>query len=93
MTVGVSFLAFLDAVFCVDVLRIILSADVLLVFPVLIPSRDAGLRLSLAILPDTIPFIAVSPAVANLELRTPVENPASLSARLSDLNPNSYPLS
>ena len=92
MTVGFSFLVLLDAAFCVDILRVILSADVLVVFPVLIPSRDADLRPSLAILPDTIPFIAVSPVVANLERRTPVENPVSLSARLSDLNPTSYPL-
>ncbi len=93
VTVGFSFLALLDAVFCVDVLRVILSADVLVVFPVLIPSRDADLRPSLAILPDAVLFAAVSPAVANLERRTPVENPASLSARLPVLNPTSYPLS
>ena len=92
-TVEVPLLVLLDAAFCVDVLRVILSPDVLVVFPVLTPSRDADLRPSLVILPDAVLFAAVSPVVANLERRTPVENPASLSARLPDLNPTSYPLS
>ena len=91
VTVEVSLLALLVEVFCGDVLCGTLLEDVLVVFPVLIPERDADLRLSLVIPVNVVLFAAVSPVVTNLELRTPVENPASLSARLSYLNPNSYP--
>ena len=90
VTVEVSLLVLLVEVFCVDVLCVTLSEEVLVVFPVLILPRDTDLRPSLVIPTDAVLFDAVSPVVTPLERRTPVENPASLSARLSDLNPNSY---
>jgi hypothetical protein len=85
-TVGVSLLVLLVAAFCVVVVLVILSPDVLEVPPVLIPPREEILRLSLVIPNDAL-FSAVSPAVISLERRIPVENPASLSERRSYLNP------